>query len=119
MQYIQRLLEHVIDAAARGNTDLCIHLESKSTPDRWVQLTFDSINATYPFADEPLAKARALELPQYRSLEVMDWKPNVYATFEHGTDELEQVAAFVAEYMQKILGVNPAEPDVRVEEQQL
>jgi hypothetical protein len=119
MNHIEELLKRVIDQAAEGNTSFCVLLESKSSPDQWVQLSWDTINAAYPFAQEPMEKLRELKLPEFPYLEISGWEPHKVATFEHGADDLKQIAAFVTAYFKKVLGVSAATKDLRTEEQQL
>jgi hypothetical protein len=119
MNHIEQLLKMVIDQAAEGNTSFCVLLESKTSPQRWMQLSWDTINAAYPFAEEPLIKIRQLELPEFPNLEIAGWKPRKFATIEHGADKLDEISAFVIAYFKKVLGVSAAKKDLRVEEQQL
>src|SRR4051794_21680590 len=119
MNFIEQRLNHVIAAAADGRTSLCVTLESKSDPNKWVQFTWDTINAAFPFADEPLGRIKALELPVFPSQEFNSWKPMQFATFHHGVKDLEQIAAFVSAYLEKVLGVSAAEEALKIEEQEL
>jgi hypothetical protein len=117
MHHIQELLERAIKEAENGNPDFCILLESRSSPDRWVQLKWDAVNAAYPFAGDPLAKIRELKLPEFPYLEVEEWEPNRFAIFAHGADAQDQIATFVALYFERALAVNPAIENLRIEEQ--
>jgi hypothetical protein len=53
MESIERRLQDVVGAAENGNTDLCVTLEAEADPDRWVQLTWDSLNFAYPLTAAP------------------------------------------------------------------
>ena len=119
MKYIEQLLQRVIDQAAEGNTSFCVLLESKKSPNRWVQLSWDTINAAYPFAEDPTTKIRDLELPEFAYLEISGWEPSKFATFEHGAVKLDEISAFVTSYFKNVLGVSAAKKDMRIEEQQL
>ena len=119
MTHIEQLLQRAIDEAADGNEGFCILIESKDSADKWLQLRYDAINAAYPFSEEPLAKARELDLPQFPYMEVEGWEPKAFATFSHGADRLDQLADFVIAYLEKVLGVSAAANDLNVEEQQL
>jgi hypothetical protein len=119
MEHIERWLRHVVDEAAEGNPDCCILLESVSDPDRWVQLTWEHVNAAYPFADEPLARVQAAGVPGCPYCVVATWEAGKYATFEHPAEPLDGIAGFVTGYLERVLGVSAAEGELRVEEQQL
>ncbi len=119
MKHIEKLLKRVVDQAIEGNTSLCELLESKASSDQWVQLTWDSINASYPFADEPIATMRDLGLPVPSFLELDSWKPHSFVTFEHGANTFDEISAFVAAYFEKVLGTSAAEKDLRIVEEQL
>ena len=117
--HIEQHLERVIAAAADGNPQLCIVLESISKPAMWMQIAWDMLNASYPFADEPRAKLQALGIDEYPYLEVTSWEPHKYATLAHGADPVPAIAAFVVAYFEKMLGVSAAPDALRIEEQQL
>jgi hypothetical protein len=116
MNHVKTLLTKVIDEAAAGNDSLCILLESKRSSDKWVQLTWDNVNAAYPLADDPAEKLAAL-VPA--CFELSTWEPRLYVTWEHGGERLDEIAAFVVAYFEKVLDVGAAKNDLRVEEQQL
>jgi hypothetical protein len=119
MNHIEGLLRRVVDEAAEGNPDCCILLESASDPNKWVQLTWANVNAAYPFPDEPLARLRAARVPEYPDYSLLCWESGKYATFDHPADPLDGIAAFVAGYFERVLGVSAAEEALRVEVEQL
>jgi hypothetical protein len=119
VKHIEELLQKVIDQAAAGKTGYCITLESREEPKKWVQFTWDTINAAYPFVAEPSSMLRELKLPDSSHLELSGWEPNTFATFEHPADQLDRSAMFVAAYFDKVLGVSAKRSDLRVTEQEL
>jgi hypothetical protein len=116
---IEEYLEQVVSEAETGNTDCCILLEAKKDSGQWVQLTWDSINAAYPFVEEPLMKLKELKIGLFPGLELSSWEQKKYATFEHPAQPLGQLARFVEEYLTRVLGVGVQRKDLRVEQQQL
>ncbi len=119
MQHIEQWLCRVADEAKAGNKEYCVLLESVAFPDRWVQLTWDSVNAAYPYTDEPLARIRADGVPTYPNMTLSEWESEKYATFKHPLKPLAEIAEFVSQYIEVILGVSSAEDALSVEEEQL
>ena len=97
MNHIEGLLRRVVDEAAQGNPDCC----------------------AYPFPDDPLARVRAAGVPEYPDCSLLCWESGKYATFDHPADPLDGIAAFVAGYFERVLGVSAAEEALRVEVEQL
>jgi hypothetical protein len=117
VDHIERWLRRAVEAAAAGDIDCCILLESLRDVGSWVQLTWDTVNAAYPFADDPMARVRAAGVPEYPYCELTAWEPEKYATFEHPAEPLDRVAGFVAAYFERVLGVSAAEGALRVLEE--
>lgn len=119
MEHIEELLQRVLREAKAGNTDFCVLVESLQSPDCWLQLTWEYVNAAYPFEDAPLERARAAGVREYAGCAVESWQPKTYATFEHPTEPTSQIAEFIQDDLEKVLRVSAAEDALQVEEQQL
>lgn len=111
---IELYLQQAIHAAEQGNRDFCITIQAKDDETRWVQLTWDCINAAYPFSDEPLGQLGKLGIMLSPEIHLLDWKSGTYATFAHPAKELGQIAKFVLEYLQKVLDADPQKRDLQV-----
>jgi hypothetical protein len=99
----EQLLRRAIDAARNGDTDFRVLIESEEDPDKWVQLSWDAINAAYPLSQDPSSALPRLGLPLYEGFEVIEWEPNRFATFGHSTESIQNIATFLSAYMSNVL----------------
>ncbi|MEN9360512.1 MAG: hypothetical protein RL095_2047 [Verrucomicrobiota bacterium] len=104
-----------IDAAVDGHDDFCITLESNSNPDIWIQIAWDTINASYPFSEPPLKilANHSIHLPN--NLNVGEWKSGQFVTFEHGAEPLPELVNFVDLFARKLLGVQSPDADLKIQ----
>jgi hypothetical protein len=111
---VERAFREAIDAAADGRSGVFLTLEATGDKEKWVQLTWDAINAAYPFKEHPseLLKRRGIALPDL--VEISAWEPGQYVTFEHGADPLAPLVQFVERYLTDILGLVPGESSLSV-----
>jgi hypothetical protein len=116
---LRGLLQEAIDQAVDGNSDLCVTIESVANPDKWIQLTWDTVNAAYPYADNPLDHLRELKLPDYPDLKLVTWEPNKFATFGHAANDVDRIAKFVGAYLEALLGVCVNEETLRIQKEML
>jgi len=116
MHCIEHALKLAISNAAEGDTDFRVTLEAIGAPEKWVQLSWDTINAAYPAEKPPLETLASLSfnLPEY--VTVSDWKANEYATFEHGAEPLLELVRFVEQYFLKVLDVSAIDNSLRIAE---
>lgn len=106
---VERCFREAIDAAADGDHEFFVTLEVASDKGKWVQLTWDTINAAYPHNGEPaeLLERHGIAVPDL--VEVSAWEPGRYVTFQHGADPLAPLVQFVERYIKEVLGVEPDE----------
>lgn len=97
-----------ISAAESGDRKFFVTLESRRDENVWIQLRWDSINASYPHSTDPsqMLESVGINLPPGVELEV--WEPNRFATFEHGAFPTEPLVAFVEAYFNQVLGLVPS-----------
>jgi hypothetical protein len=111
---VRKCLDEAIAHAVDGDRRHCVALESRRDEAVWVEITWDVINAAYPYEVEPaeLLRAQDIEMPSGVSLE--QWKPNVYASFEHAALPTEPVAEFVEAYFERVLRIVPSEFTLKI-----
>ena len=95
-----------IAAAESGDRKFFITLESRRDERVWAQLRWDSINVSYPHDNEPLQLLGSVGIDLPAGVE--PWKPNLFATFEHGAFPTEPLIAFVEAYFNRVLGLDPS-----------
>ena len=104
-------IREVFEAAALGE-EWCATFEISSDPDRWVQVTSDSLNMAYPHEEEPNLFLERVGVTESISLALVDWKPQVYATFNYSRDlSTRQLARVVDQVFISVLDcVDPDYP---------
>lgn len=109
MQLIEDSFNTAIERAESGDSDFKITIEVIDAPEKWVQISWDRINAAYPREQDPekILEEASITLPKY--VDISEWKRNEYVTFEHGAEPLSALTNFVEEYFRKILGVATAD----------
>ncbi len=114
MPIVERSFREAIDAAVDGNHGFFVTLEAVSDKEKWVQLTWDCINAAYPHEEDPstFLERRGISLPDL--VEVSAWEAGQYVTFDHGADPLGPLVQFVERYFKDVLGVVPDERSLAV-----
>ena len=98
-----------IAAAESGDPDSFVTLESRDDPDKWIQLTWSSINLAYPLSVDPDKELRRRGFTYPDNVELNSWEAGKFATFDHGAEPLAELVAFVERYSREILGVEPDE----------
>jgi hypothetical protein len=114
MTIVERSFREAIDAAAEGDHEFLLTLEATSDKDKWVQLTWDAINAVYPYNDDPAERLERHGITAPALVEVSAWKPGQFVTFGHGADSLGPLVHFVERYIRDVLGVEPDERGLSV-----
>ena len=114
MTLVERSFQEAIHAAVTENHGFFVTLEATTDKEKWVQLTWDSINAAYPYQDKPTVLLKRLGIALPRLVEVSAWEPGQYVTFEHGADPLGPLVEFVERYVRDVLGVEPDERTLSV-----
>ena len=101
----------VRQAFAADGDGWCVTAEVVGRPDRWVQVTTDAVNASYPVAFAPPVALAAYGCPVPAGWAVSDWRPNQYVTLSHpGTNDFA-----VARYAARLLAAVAEEADPAVE----
>lgn len=106
MSYVESVIRRVAEVQ---NDDWCITIELKTNPNRWVQFTRATVNLAYPFSEEPAVKLGQLGLHIPPALELLDWKPQTYATFKNLEEDAPELGRFVAGYLQRAFGTEDHE----------
>ena len=116
---VRKSLDEAIDHAVEGDRHHCVTLEARGDDSRWVQLTWDYVNVSYPSDEEPsvLLENMGIRLPKGITLE--RWERNKFATFEHPADPVEEIVRFVELYFEKVLGIVPSPFTIKVTSQSL
>ena len=109
MGMVAEWFQRAVVAAEEGESGFVVTLESRRDADKWIQLTWDAINAAYPLATEPSAELarRGFMLPEH--VELSSWEAGKFVTFGHAAEPLPELAAFVERYCREVLGVEPNE----------
>ncbi len=105
MDILVQYLNEVIDAAAEGNRDYCLGLETVGDDSRWAQLSWDLLNFAYPFSEPPLELLRRKGIIPPKDVSLEEWQAGRYVTFGHGVDPLPELAMFIRNYLEQILGL--------------
>jgi hypothetical protein len=94
-------IQRILDAASEGDTDQCLDIILPDSPDAWAQITWDTINAYYPYFDEPENHlTKDIRLPN--GSEVIEWKPGEFVTVECGVDDARAIEEFVIRYLSMV-----------------
>jgi hypothetical protein len=105
----------VFAGAAEGES-WCATFTVAGHPDRWVQVTRDSINAAYPRATDPSVVIAALPLPAAAALRVISWQAAKFVTFGFSPDASERDVAKVVDVLfESLLGCAGVDYAVDVE----
>ncbi len=72
--------------------------------DKWIQVVDRTINAAYPYSDNPQKRIVKLRLPQV-SAELVTWQAGRFVTFELSRFQLNDVALWFDAYF--VLGLMP------------
>jgi hypothetical protein len=88
---------------SEGDAVWCATFAVVGDPARWVQVTADALNVAYPIASPPAHMVSGHE--RLARLEVRDWKPNEYATFDvPGGASAMEIAHLTDALFQSLLG---------------
>lgn len=103
MSLVNEFFRTAIERASAGEFGYTATLESMDNHGAWVQLSWDKINAAFPFDTPPLEifDSLSLQLPSFA--EVSEWAPHKFVTIEHGAEPLEDLIAFVENYLKMAL----------------
>jgi hypothetical protein len=83
----------------------------------WVQVLAGSVNMMYPYAGDPVETLRVCSVRSPQGLEVIEWEPTSFATFEVPASSARELAFFVHQLFTMVLGCDEAgyEPTTMVE----
>jgi hypothetical protein len=109
MGTIADYLDLAINEAANGDPDFRITLQKPNETLRWLQISWDSMNFSYPSHEDPVVAMTRVGIRPPALVELTDWQPGKYATFEHGADSLEAIASFVEQFVSRVVGIEPGD----------
>ena len=104
--WIAKHIERAISQTVAGHGDWCVTLESRDSVDRWVQITWETVNFAFPLTDNP--NAVFATLPDVPHVGLIASDANSYLTISHAaSDSLPMLAELIATYMSDVLSVSP------------
>lgn len=98
----------VLREVVGGAPDTCATLEVEGDADRWVQAVDRTINAAYPYDDNPEERIARLGLPPLPA-KFVGWEAGKFATFEFAGLEVNTTAAWIDAYFVRVLGCTEGE----------
>jgi hypothetical protein len=105
----------VFDGAAVGEA-WCATFTVTGCADRWIQVTRDSINVSYPWDSDPSALLVELPVPPFAELRVTSWEARKFVTFTFGRKvSARDVAKVVDVLFESVLGCAGVDYSVDVE----
>ena len=90
--------------AEDGNPFECVDIASEKDPEIWVQITSDMINVSYPFGEKPAELLERLDVALPPDFELVEWEPELHATWEHNVADPDTIAAFALDYLAAVYG---------------
>jgi len=117
---VQELVDTIFDVvteAENGNPFECVNIASEKDPEIWVQIAWDMVNVSYPFADDPTEHLKTLDLVVPENFELVEWEPELHATWECPASDPEAFAAFALAYLGAVYK-SSGDPDNLVFERQ-
>jgi hypothetical protein len=71
--------------------------------DVWVQVFGGTVNAMYPYADEPMQRVRSLGVNVPPGITLTEWEANTFATFDVEGVSVRDQAEFVDQLFVRLL----------------
>jgi tetratricopeptide (TPR) repeat protein len=107
VQSLEKAIQTFMDEALSSDMDNCLTLESRQDPKAWVQITWNSLNFSFPFSSEPIQylKSKGVALPKGSKL--LNYESGSFATFDHGADDIPGLAQFVRQYFLSAFNIAP------------
>ena len=96
-------IQRVLDAASEGDTNQCLDISLPDSSYVWAQITWDMINAYYPYDDEPENHLSG-DIRLLEGSEVLEWKPGEFVTVECGVDDAGAIERFLVSYLSMVTG---------------
>jgi hypothetical protein len=105
MQSLEQIIQAFVNDAKSSDMDLCLTIESREDSSAWVQITWDSVNASFPISSHPVQylKSKGVVLPKGWGL--LDYEADSFATFKYDSKELQNLIQFVKQYFQGVFGI--------------
>lgn len=114
MEFFKNALLQAIREGENGNTDFFITLEAKDDQSKWIQFTWDSINLAYPFNSEPAQNLSKLKILLPNEFELIAWEKNLYVTFSHNAEKINEITGFAEEYARRIFEIEPISEAINI-----
>ncbi len=89
----------VVSEAENGDPFQCVNIASEKDPEIWVQIAWDMVNVSYPFGDDPTEHLRSLNVVVPENFVLVEWEPELHATWECPDPDPEAFAAFALAYL--------------------
>lgn len=105
---IRPALREVMD----GAPDSCVTFEVEDDQDKWLQVVDHTINAAYPYADNPEQRLKAL--PGVLGLSITGWEAQKFATFELPEWDVTSLAGWIDAYFVAVLACEAGDYHVDV-----
>jgi hypothetical protein len=102
--------------ASRGGEIWCANFSVTNDPARWIQVMPDTLNMPYPFLEPPPELGAVHDHPVLRDLELREWEPHAFATFEIPPGATAaHIASLAGALLRAILGCDGYGVEVSVE----
>lgn len=108
---LNKQIQKVVEAAVDGDTDQCLNINLHDDDQKWVQVTWDMINAFYPYENEPQYHLTDLCVIPSGS-EIIDWKAGQYVTIKYDTDDVNEIRTFIIAYLSLLADRKITEPEL-------
>ena len=119
MQELVDAIVGVVSEAENGNPFECVNIASEKDPEIWVQIAWDLVNVSYPFADNPTEHLKTFDVVVPENFELVEWEPELHATWECAESDPETSAAFALAYLGAVYKVSGNPENLVFERQEL
>jgi len=107
VEIIQRGIEsaNLQITSLNDSPKLCANFDSRNSvgDNVWIQVFAGTVNAMYPFGDEPLQRLRSIGVDVPAGVELTEWEPNNFATFSVENVSTRDQAEFVDQLFVRLL----------------
>jgi hypothetical protein len=119
MQTLEQIVRTFIAEAMSSDMDLCLTIEGKENPTAWVQITWDSLNVSFPVSAHPLNYIKSLGIALPKGSELLNFETESFATFSHDGGDIPGVTRFVQQYFHRAFQILPTLETVVLRREQL
>ncbi len=119
MEQLLKLIHNVNKEAEAGNAYECVMIASAKDPEIWLQITWNMINLSYPFANEPESQLKTLGLVLPQGTQIVEWEPQESATWEFDVSDPAKITEFALAYLAAVYGDSCAPEQLVIEQQEM